>query len=235
MEHNLRLLQEEIRKAGFGDPVREELEKKARLVKEQAFYIPFAAKVDGRPVKGELYLERESLQRDLVWRHFTLDLGKDSTAYFKENKFLVSYGYATSLREAYNLMHGRYIYREPEFDRDRRSYWASLDFGRQIAGYTRLDFFASDFKMNQAILDSSLNKYLIPPQKIALAAALEQGDRKGLELSVMGVSKKVWAEASPVFKKIRLSDARDKTIELPDLGRDRHREEKLTRSKGRHR
>jgi len=231
-KENLQDLSLLVRKAGFPEELLSDLGKKIMEGKEPSFSLPYATTIEGHAVKGELYFKEEYRKGDLKWEEFTMQVPKESKPLIAENKFLVGQGYDTTLREAYNLLHGRFVYREPTFD-PGRNYWLRLDFGKEGSGYLRLNFWESTFKVEQGLAGSPLNFYLKPAAKKELLDALRQGDRKELDLSVSGVAKKIWAEASPVLKKIRLSDARDETIELPAFNKDVQLEVKRQPSKGR--
>ena len=215
-EHNLRLLKEELKEKGFPESVLPALEEKIRSEYKVDFYLLFETNIDNKPVKGNLYF----LDTDTPDAHrllsFSLDFGKDTDVMVSQANFLVGHGYDISMREAYNLMDGRWVYKEPPFDPEKKGYWVGLNAGDVSSYYAKLEYQASDFRVEQAITDSPLGYYLNPEQKKELVASLKEGNRPELNIDVMGVPKKVWAEAAPVFQKIRLSDAKGNKVQLKE-------------------
>jgi hypothetical protein len=216
-DHNVRLIAEQLKAAGL--PVEPLLAVRERIgsAKEVAIYAPYTARVGRESVSGSLYLERPPARDHFSLDYFSLDLGKDSRALLRENIFMLGTGYDATLREAFNLMHGRSVYREPLFDPERQGYWVSLDPREQWLGFAKLNYERSGFRVEQAITGSALGKLLPPEERVSLAEALKQGDRKALSVEITGVTKKLWAEAVPGIASIRLVDAHGKAVRLPEI------------------
>jgi len=219
MEANLRLLSEEIRGAGFPEAVLVDLRRQMGQRNAGDMLLFFETEMEGRQVKGSLYLERESAEGPFRFAHFDVDLGKDPGAPVRENSFVRGSGYAVSLREAVNLMEGRSVYREPAFDPVRQGYWVSLGKTGPISGMYLLDYTRSDFRAEVAIRDSPLVQWLDLGAQEKLAGELRQGDRVRLELDVAGKSRAVFVEADPGVGRLRVTDSSWKVVELPGVSR----------------
>src|SRR5450631_2602555 len=142
--HSIRLLSEAVREAGFPEEVLPGLAENIRAGKGKMFYLPSATKIDGNPVTGELFFEDQG-ERGFEWKSFGLDLGPQSAAMVRENTFTVGNGYDLSLQEAYNLMHGRWLNKEPAFDPEKKGYWVSLGMREGQMENSRLDYIPSNF------------------------------------------------------------------------------------------
>lgn len=235
MEVNLRLLSEEISGAGFPEAVLVDLRRQMGQRFAGDMLLFFETEMVGCPVKGSLYLERESADGPFRFAHFDVGLGKDSGAPVRENSFVRGSGYAVSLREAVNLMEGRSVYREPAFDAARQGYWVSLSKTGPIAGMHLLDYMRSDFRVEVAIRESPLPRWLDLGAQEKLAAGLRQGDRVQLELKTAGQRRMVFVEADPGVQRLRVTDSSRKIVELPEFSRSVVNEAAVIRSHSRRR
>jgi hypothetical protein len=212
MEENVRVLAAEIRAAGFPESVVADLQRQIGQRNGGDMMLFFQAEVDDRKVLGNLYLERESKDGSYRFAHFEVDLGKDSKAPVRENSFVRGSGYAVSLREAVNLMVGRSIYREPDFDPSRQGYWVSLSRTGPISGMHLLEYNRSDFNVEVAIRESQLVRWLDGAAQQELAFQLRQGDLVKLKVGPKERRIEVLVEADPRVKDLRVTYPKQKSL-----------------------
>ncbi len=224
MEENVRVLAAEIRAAGFPESVLADLQRQMGQRKGGDMMLFFQAEVDDRKVLGNLYLEREPTDGPFRFAHFDVDLGKNSTAPVRENSFVRGSGYAVSLREAVNLMEGRSIYREPDFDPSRQGYWVSLSRTGPISGMHLLEYNRSDFNVEVAIRESQLVRWLDLTSQQELAFQLRQGDLVKLEVGPKERRIEVLVETDPRAKDLRVTYPKQKSLihsEMPSVRSER--------------
>lgn len=218
---NIRLLGEQVRRSGFPESVLPAMREKILAGKENEFFLPYAQRMDGYALKGDLYFQKWPDRQLYLMPYYSLELPADLQAPISENIFKLGTGYDLTLREAFNLMQGRSVYREPVFDQARESYWASLNMKEQWMGFAKLEYEKSEFRVWEGIERSPLARLLRVEEKAALEEALKKGDRSPLEVEVMGVKKKIWAEAAPGVGMIRFTNAKSEPVFLPELKPER--------------
>jgi hypothetical protein len=219
-EENYRQLSAEITEwgevqAGFPERVLADLRREMEQRKGGDIMLFYDTEVEGRPVKGSLYFERESAGGPFRWVHFEVDLGKDSGTMVKENSFVRGSGYAVNLREAVNLMEGRSIYREPAFDPARQGYWVSLSANGPFAGMHLLEYDRNDFVVEPAIRESPLAWWLDRAAQEKLSGELREGKRVRLEVGPSARKRVIFVEVDALEQRLRFTDSRQREVELP--------------------
>lgn len=230
-EHNMRNMEGMLRSKGFDDDVIAAMREKVSAGKGTEFNIPYESKVDGKRFSGQVHFEGNP-GGPYVPDHYTLDLGKDSGRPLRENAFYFTVGYDVNLREGFNLMQGRAVYREPLFDRDHHGYWITLKDERIAQGVVDLSYDHAVRTVEHGIAASSLKGLLLPEIKKQLAEALKQGDRTMLTVETMGLTKQVWVEMDPLREGLKLTDQKGKVVGLAELGLERGMEAVVEKRRG---
>jgi hypothetical protein len=231
-EHNMRLLGEKLRRTGFGEEVISAIREKVGQQKEQAFYIPYSVKTEGQKFDGYVYAYRLSENSPYQLGNFNIDLGKDSSRPLRDNIFYFTDGHEVSLREGYNLMQGRAVYREPLFDNDRRGYWVTLNDKSVVRGVAALNYERATKHVGEVVAESPVGRLLPAERAVGLAEALKQGERASVVVETMGLTKQVWVELDPVRESLKLTDRKGQLMSLPELRQERRLEAVVERRRG---
>jgi hypothetical protein len=217
INHNIRLLERQITEAGFPDTVFPELRNHIQAGNEPAIFIPFSTSLEGNDVTGNLYFERQADKQTYSLNYLMLKLGNESKAVWKGNIFTIDADNKTSLKEAYNLMHGRSVYREPSVDPAGKGYWIKLGAREDIWGFADLDYIRNDFRAEKAVEKSIISGLLSLSEKKALAESLKQGNRQEVEVISSKVPLKLYVTAHPAAERLLILDAQKRLFTLKRL------------------
>jgi hypothetical protein len=203
VEQNIRLLDDELGCMGFDAAFLNILSSRIRVGEGKDFILPFEKKFDGIPVEGLAFFElatAEGLYRLMV---FSIKLGEGAQGAIRENSFLRVRD-ELSLREAFNLMQGRSVYREPWFDPASEGYWISLDLVKTIAGIYPSKYLRNRFKVSKAVADSFLARWMSWADQERLYVELGQGAR--VRVAAGPEKGSVLIEADPAGEQLRIKD-----------------------------
>jgi hypothetical protein len=203
VEQNIRLLDDELGCMGFDEAFLNHLSSRIRVGDGKDFILPFEKKFDGIPVEGHAFFElstTEGLYRLMV---FSIKLGEGARGAIRENSFLRA-GDELCLREAFNLMDGRSVYREPWFDPAGEGYWISLDLVKTVAGIYPSKYLRNGFKVSKAVTDSYLVHWMSRTDQERLWVELGQGAR--VRVAAGPEKGSMLIEADPVEAKLKVKD-----------------------------
>jgi hypothetical protein len=226
LQQNIQELDQELKNAGFPEDWRRETLKALENRNSAELVTPYKAIVGATEVTGEVRFYLMAAEKYHL-SSFTVGLGPTSTAPIRENLFNRSAGPILSLPEAVNMMAGRSIYREPEFDVFGRGYWAALDKKETFKGFHMITYLRNGFQVEKAIEASPLGRFLAVNESAQLAKALRRGER--VELTLDGLKRNLFVETDPIQKRLKFSDGRKKEIVLPE------KEQAMGRSLGKRR
>jgi hypothetical protein len=232
MEQHVRELSAEIVNAGFPYVVLADLRRELRGLAPGYLTLPFTDGLGRSGVTGSVYLEPEWPSGFYRFRHFDVDLGQAGETLIRQQTFDRILGYSFNLREAVNLMEGRFIYREPLKDQLSGGYWVSLNPRPVVAGDHEYDYDFSDFTPEKAIRDSLLYHYLLPLDREKLVSEIRQGDRAEVNFLFGGTMRQVFVEAQPRMEQLKLTGKRGERVGLPGLEAV-HRGEEMVVKQGR--
>jgi hypothetical protein len=203
VEQNIRFLDDELGCMGFDEVFLDSLGSKIRVGDGKDFILPFQKRFDGITVEGHAFFElsvAEGLYRLMV---FSIRLGEGACGPVRENSFL-RVGDELCLREAFNLMEGRSVYREPWFDPAGDGYWISLDAKKTVAGIYPNKYLRNGFRVSKAVEDAYLTQWMFGPDQQRLCEELSQGAR--VRLSSGPGKRPVLIEADPVGEVLKIKD-----------------------------
>jgi hypothetical protein len=203
VEQNIRFLDDELGCMGFDEVFLNSLSSKLRVGDGKDFILPFQKRFDGITVEGHAYFElsiHEGLYRLMV---FSIKLGEGAQGAVRENSFL-RIGDEVCLREAFNLMEGRAVYREAWFDPAGEGYWITLDGVKTIAGIYPNKYLRNGFQVSQVIEESYLTQWMYLPDQERLCEDLNQGAR--VRISLGPEKRSVVIEADPAGETLRIKD-----------------------------
>ncbi len=222
-QQNLDYLKENLRFMGFGDKLYADLEKNI-LQGFPEFVLKMPSEFSNQKMDSTL-LFKKSDQSDLYFfnrfdahLHHRSDPSKDVQQTFYLNK-----GYGITLKEAFNLLQGRAVFKELSNKEGQKfNAWIQLDFKeKEENGNYKTRQYHQNYGYD---LTSTLNAFPIKElqneqQRERLLMSLEKGNVQSVTMAAEGREQMFFIEANPQFKSITVYDAHMKL-----LGKDQRAE-----------
>jgi len=214
-QNRLPALEEAVRKAGFPDKVLPEIRREIREARGVSCQACFSLRLDKDRVTGHLSFERDDEEEPFRLAYFYLDLGPRLHTHFHDAHFHFGQGFDLTLREGYNLICGRSIFRRLSDDLAGNGCWISLD--RTVPDDDDLRFLIHPygFSFSSAFYRCGLHAYRTPLQLEELERSLKEGNRQEPDLVVKGVPTRVWVEVSEGHQSVCVRDGEGERVCLP--------------------
>ena len=219
-EKNLSYLEGNLLYAGFGDQLNEQL--KAEVAKQQPeFTLKLETEVSKQPVKAELYFKKSDETDMYFFNKYDVRMkaGKDQED--MAQTFYINKGHGVTLKEAYNLLNGRAVYKELENKAgEKYNAWVKLDFSeKDTQGNFKREQFHDNYGYNvvDALSKYPIKELLDEKQKEDLVASLEKGNAQIVTFEKNGTAEKLFVEANPQFKSVNVYDIKMHRIEKQAL------------------
>lgn len=206
-QENLNYLKENLKYMGFGDKMNDNLEHNIR----QGFP-EFVLKMDSEFNKSKLESTlhfSKSKETDMYFfnRHDAVLKNDVGTL---EQTFYVNKGHGVTLKEAFNLLEGRAVYKEltPK-EGERYHAWLQLDFKqKEENGNFKTKQFHENYGYN---LMETLQKFpikeLMDEQKSErLMSSLQKGNLQSVSIEVEGKDQQFFIQANPQYKTLTIYD-----------------------------
>lgn len=186
-----RLLVRELTNAGFGDAVSPDL--RARLDKPAGVIeVDFRRRFDADEVKGNFQLWKPDRSDHYSLHSFAMQLRKAGHKEWMHQTFQQSGGPYT-LREAYNLLSGRPVYKQLEAGGGQPyGAWLKLDFDRKLenGNYARKYYHGDDgFDLGAVLRRYPIRELGDAGKRKALIESLQRGDLAAVTLEGSGETK----------------------------------------------
>lgn len=220
-EQTLNILSDNIFYAGFGAIGRDEVAKALEKGNDE-FQLIHDTKINGDSVRGVLHFKRSEQDLDKVFfNSFDLLIKKEGKEQTLQQKFPVYFGNKYTLKEGYNLLDGRSVFKKfTSVDPDNK------DIKKTHEAWVNLDFKNTDERGHFQIakvfnydLDKKLAEYPIKgleysQNKNRLLESLRKGDRVQVIMETNRGEEKIKIEAAPRFGSVNLFDENMKPIRL---------------------
>ena len=212
-QQNLDYLKETLKFTGFGDKLYPDLEKNI----EQGFP-DFVLKLEtayGRDILEAMLHFRKGEQTDIYYLNRWQ--GKlTNGAGVREHIFYFNRGHGITLKEGYNLLDGRSVYKEL-INKDGQKYkaWLQLDLTQPEASGT---FKMAQYHQNYGFdLEDALQRYPIRElgeegQKERLLVSLQRGNLQSVTFALSNGEHRGFIEAAPKYKSVQVYDGNLKML-----------------------
>ncbi|CAC9974431.1 hypothetical protein [Flavobacterium panici] len=221
-QKNLEYLKDQLKYTGFGETFDQDLKEKM-MQGEKEFKIIREGVYGTDSMNATLNFKKSDQSDMYFFNSYHVNLQKENSKEALEQTFYInSNGGNITLKEAYNLMEGRSVNKDLR-NKDGELYnaWISINFKETDSN--------GSFKLNQYHqnygydLESSMTKHSIkelgtPKFKEDLLNSLKKGNLQSVTFVVGGVESKMYIEANPQFKTIKVYDQ--------NMERINHRESK---------
>lgn len=215
-EKNYDYLKDQVMYTGFGEAMEGELRQNMEQLKPE-FKMNHEAFYGNDKVSAELNFKK-SEQSDLYFfNSYKAQLQKEGSNEFLEQTFYINKGNNITLKEAYNLMEGRSVYKElTNKDDEKYNTWLQLDFKNTDAkGNFKINHYHENYGFN---LEATLGKNSIkelntPKYKDDLISSLKKGNLQSVTFLKGNKEMKQFIEANPQFKTITVYDSNLKRLD----------------------
>lgn len=214
---NADYLKDSLKYLGFGEGLHSELEKKLQE-NSPGFKLSHKADFNGNEMNATLHF-RKSDQSDMYFfNKYDAALAKDQSL---SQTFYLQKGSGHTLKEAFNLLNGRAVYKELENAQgEKYKAWQQLDFSQKTeSGNFKVKQFTDNHGYN---LESALAKHPIKELsdsqwKDKLLKSLEKGNVQAVKMEKDGREQLMFVSANPQFKTINLFDGHMKKVQKSSL------------------
>lgn len=210
IEKNYDYLNNQIKYAGFGEDLQEQLKEKM-LKNEPQFTLTFQ-KDFGKDQTAVTLHFRKSEQSDMYFfNRYSLMLKNDQHPdAIKQTFYINPKEDNITFKEAYNLMSGRFVHKElRNKEGEKYNAWRYLDFKETDKHGNFLMKQLHDkygYNLVQSIEKHPIKELFSETDKARLIQSLERGNRQSVTLEVDGKQMKAIIEAAPRYKSLNLYD-----------------------------
>ncbi len=223
-KENLQFLKNAVKFMSFDESIQADLEKKMRESVPE-FQLKAIAHFSQDEIGALLYF-RKSDKSDYYFfnKYDVVVLHPDEPARDKSQTFYIHGGTGMTLREAYNLLEGRSVFKTL-LDQDGKKFqaWIQLDFGSidSNGNYQFRHFYSSyGFDLEQTLSHYPILSLDKPEDKEMLVISLQRGNRHPVWFQMDGEEQQVFVEACPQFKALNIFDGALRKIRFrPDPNR----------------
>lgn len=215
-EKNLDYLKDTLKYLGFGEAAATQLERALKEGKPE-FTISVQAEYNRQQVEALLHF-RKSNQTELYFFNkydATLKQGTDAAAY-RQATFHINKGNGMTLKEAFNLLNGRAVYKNLE-RKDGQAYqaWVQLDLKQKDSnGQYPVNMYHQryGFDLEKVLAAHPIKELQDGAQKEALLRSLQKGNLQSVTMLTEVGQERRFLEAAPQFKSINQYDEQLKPI-----------------------
>ncbi len=222
-EKNYDYLKDQLKYTGFGEGLQQEL--KEKMQKNTPDFTIFHSADFGKDNTVSVLNFKKSAETDMYFfNNYQVVLKKANEENSVKQNFYINNNKEPSitLKEAYNLLNGRSVYKEELVNKQGEKYnaWLQLNFKETDAsGNYKMKPFHQNYGYD---LDATLAKHPIKEllnekEKERLMESLQRGNRQFVTLQLDGKEQKIFIEASPQFKSLNFYDSSMSRIKAQEL------------------
>lgn len=220
-EKNYDYLSNQLKYTGFGEDLQEQLKEKLQK-QEPEFTLSFQKDYGKDETAATLHFRKSDESDIYFFNRYNLMLKNDQHPDAIKQAFYISNKEDNiTLKEAYNLMSGRAIFKE-KINREGEKYnaWQQLNFKETDAhGNFKLRPFNENygFDLKVVLQNHPIKELQNETDSKRLIESLERGNRQSVTLTIQGKDQKVFIEAAPQFKSLNFYEASGQRIRTDKL------------------
>jgi hypothetical protein len=231
-EKNYDYLSNQLKYTGFGEDLQAQLKEKL-LSKQPEFMLTHQKDFGNDQTVATLHF-RKSEEGDMYFfNRYSLMLKNDKQDGMQKQTFYINHRDDNiTLKEAYNLMHGRAIHKEmtPK-EGEKYTAWLQLNFKESDTnGNYKIRQFHQNYgyDIKAVVAAYPIKEMNNDPNSQRLIQSLERGNRQSVTMDLGGKEVKMFVEASPQFKSLNLYDSNMKRVTMQSL-KENHSQEQSTK------
>jgi hypothetical protein len=217
-EKNLAYLKSDLKFLGFGENLNPELERQVGQGHKE-FTLNLQTEINKHPFSATLHF-RKGDSADLYFLNkweaaLKNDVGKEAQTFY------VNKGHGVTLKEGYNLLEGRAVYKELS-DKEGQKYHAWLQLDKSTIDPNK-NYKVKQYHQNYGFdLEKVLSVFPIKElasadQRQNLLKSLEKGNAPAVTFETHGFAEKLFVEAAPQFKSINVYDHTGARLTMSNL------------------
>lgn len=218
-QENLQYLSDNLKYMGFGELLKEDLEKKLQEGKPE-FKLEFFNEIGNKGFEASLNFRKSDSTDMYFFNNYQATLHR-SNGEQVDQTFYLNKGKGVTAKEAFNLLDGRSVHKELS-NKEGQPYkaWLQLDFENKDK---HDNFEIKQYHENYGYdLKAAVAKYAVaelndPEKAKALYQSLEKGNVQAVTVEKDGNSQRMFLEADPQFKKVTLYDGNLKMVARESL------------------
>ena len=211
---NFQYLSDNIKYMGFGESLKSDLEKNMGEGKAE-FQLHFAAAINKKPFEATLNLRKSDSTDMYFFNNYNASLEKNNGEKV-EQTFYLNKGKGVTAKEAFNLLDGRAVQKDL-VTKEGQPYkaWIQLDTENKDKNN---NFEIKQYHENYGFdLKATIDKLPItelkdPDKEKALMQSLQKGNVQSITIEKDGNSHKMFIEADPKYKNVKLYDSQMKLV-----------------------
>lgn len=235
IEKNLDYLKTNVRNHGFGEALGPEIE--AQLARGATeFSLQHKTEVNKREIEATLHFGKSDKSDLYFFNKYDVRLKNEKDETMAQT-FYINKGWGVTLKEAYNLLNGRAVYKEltPK-EGDKYHAWVQLDFSAKDkhGNYERKQYHQNyGYDLKEALSYYPVKEMNKTEESQTLIKSLEKGNVQMVTLQLPDKEIKVFLEANPQYKTVTLYDnkmkrldkeERQEMMKKPDLDASKNKE-----------
>ncbi|MET0636114.1 MAG: hypothetical protein ABWZ25_08790 [Chitinophagaceae bacterium] len=206
-EANLKYLKDNVKYMGFGEVLSSGIEKEIGRGAAE-FRLHFQGEINKKNTEAVLHFRKSDTSDMYFFNKYDVRVDKEKDGPALAQTFYINKGQGVTLKEAYNLLEGRSVYKELTDKQDQKyNAWVQLDFGAKDknGNFERKQFHQNyGFDLKEALSYYPIKELGNPVDKEKLIKSLEKGNNQSVTMQYNGTETKVYIEANPQFKGISL-------------------------------
>lgn len=218
---NLKFLADKLKFGGFGEEIKEQLERKMREGAPE-FHLSFATEMNKKPFEAILNF-RKSDTSDMYFfnnYHATLERNDGQKA---EQTFYLNNGKGITAKEAFNLLDGRAVHKDL-VTKEGQPYKAWLQLNPEVRDKNNNAEIKQyhekyGYDLNVAVSKFAVAELKEPEKAEKLMQSLQKGNIQSVTIEKEGSVQSMFMEADPRFKAVKLYDAQMKLLPKEDISR----------------
>jgi len=203
---NINYLKENLKYNGFGDKLNADLEKNIQQGFPE-FVLKMQSEFSGQKMDAVLFFKKSAQTDNYFFNKYDAVLRNDVGTY--EHSFFLNKGQGVTLKEAFNLLQGRAVYKEmSNKEGEKYKAWIELDFKQKENGSYKLKQYHDNYGYD---LEGTLKNFPIKElqdeqQKERLLLSLQKGNRQSVTMRVEGSEQMFFLQANPQYKTLSIYD-----------------------------
>ena len=220
-EKNFEYLKDNLKYMGFGEGLAKALKEQMRAA-APAFHLSFDAEINKKPFSAVLSF-RKSEKGDMYFFNSYHAALQRSNGEIKDQAFYLNKGKGITVKEAYNLLEGRAVYKELE-DKDGQKYhaWLQIDFEKRDKNNNNHEMKqfheAYGYDPRQALGKFPIRDMKEPDLADILLSSLQKGNLQAVAFEKDGGAVRMFVEANPQYKTVNLYNSELKRVPKEELG-----------------
>jgi hypothetical protein len=222
-EQNFDYLRNQLKYTGFGDLLQRELRAKMSGNPPQTdFTILFRAEIGDDPVETVLQFRKSENAELYFFNRFSLQIKNGQGTEPHIQSFRIGRENNITLKEAYNLLKGRSVYKEVHPKEGEKYHaWLQLNFKETNEhGNFKIRQYHPNygFDLKQVLERFEIKELENPETNQSLIRSLEKGNRQAVSIRYEGKEEKMFIEASPQYKSVNIYNNRQLRINIHSQG-----------------